>query len=1286
MRTMLFFASIITLLLAIFSPLSVADTLRFERISAEQGLSQMSVNAALQDSEGFMWFGTQDGLNRYDGYQFKVYRYDRNDPHSMVNNWVNVLFEDSVGNLWVGTNGGLLKFDRKADHFIRYVHDANDPQTISGNSVWSIDEDQQGHLWIGVYRDGVSRYDRQTNQFTRYTHDATNPNSLSDNRVIDVLVDHANTVWVGTNGGGLNRFNRDGGQSDQFNHFVHQEDASSANPKNGLINNRVIALYEDNEHRLWVGTTEGLNYFNPNDNTFSVYPLNLQANGGNNGVQADTAVKPFIREMVGDSKSNLWIATMNNGLVKFNPQTGHSIVLKHDPLDPFSLSSTKVRAIVEDRSGIMWLGTRVGGINKYNPATAHFAHFNHKSNQNNSLKDNTIWALYEDNEGQTWIGSGFNGVSRYNPKTRLFVHYQHKEDDPDSINGKTVLAIFQDHAGVMWFGTQGGELARFDLTTQKFSHFTHEPSNPASIVKNGRLGAIIEDRGHFLWLATDNGLARLDPSRQHFTHFQHDPDINNSISSNRVMSLFEDAQGFIWAGTFKHGLNRLDKSTGQFTRYRHDPDNRNTLGSDAVNAIYQDDDGFLWFGTSAGLDKFDLSTNTFTHYGRQQGLSNETVMGVMGDQRGYLWLTTNEGLNRFDSRTELFNVYKFSDGIQGNEFSTGAYFTTLSGRLLVGGINGFNAFYPQHIQDDLTPPSMVLTHFWLNNKDVKIAGEPLDGETQHDNRGSGSSLAVDINQTDAVVLSHTDSVFTFEFAALHFASPKQNHYAYKLEGFDRQWVDTDAQNRRATYTNLDAGKYVFKVRGSNSDNIWSHQVKVINVTVLPAPWRTWWARTLYFMVAAAIIFTLLHLRFKRREAEQQVLTAERQAATVTEASELQLSLALWGSGDQLWDWDKTQGVIQRKNILSQFSFAQSQALTELEEMAPMVHPDDQAKFTATLAAHCQGDRDHFECAYRMKDSHGQWRWVLDRGRIVATDDKGNILRISGTTQDIHSMRQDKEALKELNETLEQKVHKRTQALQDSIDQLKAAQKQLIEAEKMAALGNLVAGVAHEVNTPLGICITMVSLNIEQLNQLSQQISEGTITRKLLQAYVDNTKQGQALVDSNLHRAAELVQSFKKVAVEQTADSFDEIVFHDYLTDIINSIEPRLTDTDISIKLISQGDWWLKTWPGAWWQVISNLVENSLSHGFLNKTAGEITIEARLEQDRLHFVYRDNGNGMNALELGNMYEPFYTTARSRGGTGLGMHVVFNLVVQKLGGEINCYSEPDKGVEFEIDIPR
>ncbi|MFT4928718.1 MAG: hypothetical protein ACI8WB_004838, partial [Phenylobacterium sp.] len=393
-------------------------------------------------------------------------------------------------------------------------------------------------------------------------------------------------------------------------------------------------------------------------------------------------------------------------------------------------------------------------------------------------------------------------------------------------------------------------------------------------------------------------------------------DANNpsAIGSSGIESLFEDSDGTIWVGLYRNGLDKLDKASGRFTHYKADAHDRNSLSSDSVYTIYQTSDGILWLGTKSGLDKFDSKTNTFTHYTTKQGLSNDTVLAIMGDKEGYLWLTTNHGLNRFDPRTDSFNVYLYSDGIQDNEFSAGAFDMGPSGQIVVGGINGINLFDPAVLQDNPIKPALVFTDFLLYNQSVAISTPKKPTPLTHT-----------INHTDNLVLNHTDRVFSFEFAALHYVSPQQHQYAWQLQGFDEQWQTTDARHRRATYTNIDAGKYVLMVKGSNSDNVFNDQPRRINITVLPAPWRTWWAYSLYCLAIGSIVLVIVRLRAKKLAAERQ---------------------------------------------------------------------------------------------------------------------------------DIDNMRLARQAMRELNASLEQKVADRTQALQDSIDQLTAAQQQLVEAEKMAALGNL----------------------------------------------------------------------------------------------------------------------------------------------------------------------------------------------------------------------------------------
>ena len=1230
-----------------------ANNLRFERLTTEQGLSQMSVNDVFQDRHGFIWFATQDGLNRYDGYQFKVYKYHHQDPHSLSDNRINRLFEDRHGVLWIGTDGGLHQYDPTLDRFIHYRHEPNNPDSIGGNIVKSIAQDSDGNLWLALYQKGLSRFDPQSKIFTHYAYDSADPHSLSSDKVVYVLVDHQNTVWVATLGGGLNRFDR---KNNRFDHFTHNADNPDSPGK--LRSNLVSNLYQDKNNTLWLGTVrKGVSRFDPDNDRFI-----------HNWADIDNAPQTqMISAIFQDRDDNYWFGTARNGLYRLDAQNNRFSHFRHDSANLHTLGSDHITSITQDHSGIIWFGTHNGGVSKHNPATARFKHLTYQPEPSKGLQDDDIWALYEDNVGDIWVGTQGSGVSRYQPDSGKFDHYSYQSGQSGGINDNTILSIYQDHENMMWFGSNARGLNQFDPTNQTFRYFTHQPDDPTSLSNDIRVVDIIEDHEHYLWVGTADGLNRLDPDRKQFTRFIHDPENPHSISSKIIQSLFEDNQGVMWIGTYDQGLEQYDKTTGQFIHYRHDPNNSNSISSNTVLSIYQSADGIMWLGTTVGLNRFDPQTKIFTHYRQLDGLSNETVMGVMGNGSDELWLTTNNGLNRFNIASETFNTFRFSDGLQNNEFSMGAYHKTRSGQMMIGGISGFNTFYPQQINHDTNTPKVVFSDFLLDNQSVH---PKLD-----------SVLSANINQVKQLVLDHTQSVFTFEFAALHFINPKQNQYRYQLTGFDNHWITTNALNRRATYTNMDSGDYVFKVQGSNSDNVWSAEPRQIKVTILAAPWQTRWAYTIYLLLTMGLISTFVYLRYKK-------LMAERETAAVVIASEQQLSLALWGSGDQLWDWDKSKGVIQRKNILRHFSFPLVQQQKELADPVLDIHPADRGYFNSALWAHCQGHNEYFECSYRIKDKNDLWRWVLDRGKVVETNHKGEATRLTGTLQDIHNMRIARDELRDLNETLEQKVIDRTQALQNSIDQLKAAQQQLVEAEKMASLGNLVAGVAHEVNTPLGICITMVSLLMEKLDFFSQQMAAGKMTRKLMNDYISETANSQALVDSNLHRAAELVQSFKKVAVNQSEDNLDDICFNEYLRDIIKTVLPSLEKDQISITLDCEEDLKIKTYPGAWWQIVSNLIENSRDHGFLHSTADnkQITLNAELtEQGMLRFVYCDNGCGMAQNALDKIYEPFYTTTRNHDHTGLGMHIVYNLVVHKFAGKIQCQSTLGQGVTYIVDTP-
>jgi len=832
--------SLLLLIILILPQNLVAQSnLRFERISLQQGLSQGTVLSILQDSQGFMWFATQDGLNRYDGYRFKIFKHDPHDPLTLADNYVEALYEDREGVLWIGTRGGLNRFDRASETFIRYQHDSTDPRSLSTNQVVSIAGDHLGDLWIATFGGGLNRFNGKTGTFSHYRHNPDDPQSLSDDEVYTVYEDHTGNIWIGTRNGGLNHFDR---ENNSFIRFQYE-----AGNSNSLGHDRVYSLFEDRDGILWVGTRGGgLNRFDRESGKFSHYlhdPQDPQSLSGN-----------LVYTIFEDRQGILWVGTRDGGLNQFDRTNQRFIRYKNNPFNPHSLSNNAVKFIQQDQTGIIWIGTFGGGLNKLNPDLVNFGHHQRDPSNPKSLNDNQIHSFYQGPSGILWVGTQEGGLNRWNPQQGEFTHYQHDPANPRSISDNLIYSIYQDHSGSLWIGTNNGGLNRFDQKNQTFTHYLHNPLDPYSISGNEWVKPIIEDAANELWIGTRNGLNRFNSDRSRFQRYQHDPGDPNSLSDDLVASLFIDKSGTLWIGTGKGGLNRFNRESETFTSYQNDPADASSLNNNAIYSIHEDHAGVLWLGTlGGGLNKFDQENQTFTHYREQDGLPNGVINGILEDDRGQLWISTNNGLAKFNPKTETFKNYFFSDGLQSNQFAHAA-FKSSSGQMFFGGINGFNAFYPEKIKDDHHIPDIAITDFLLFNRSVPLQNLKLD-----------SPLQKSINQTEMLTLTYKDSVFAFEFAALHYAAPERNQYAYKLEGFDQDWITTSADKRFATYTNLPAGDYLFRVKGSNKDGVWNEQGAVIKVTILPAPWWSWWAYLIYSLLILGL-FLLIY---------RQIVTTEK---------------------------------------------------------------------------------------------------------------------------------------------------------------------------------------------------------------------------------------------------------------------------------------------------------------------------------------------------------------------------------------------------------------------------
>lgn len=802
------------------------DTIIFTQLSIEEGLSQSIVECITQDNRGFMWFGTEDGLNRFDGYNITVLRHNSKDPNSLSYNEIRSLLADRSGILWIGTfHGGLDSYDPISRQFTHYRHDPNDSTSLSHNIVHTIYEDRSGVLWAGT-SGGLNRFDAQSGSFVRYQHDPGDPNSLGDGAIHAICEDQSGALWVGTDGGGLNKFDAPN------NRFIRY--TVDPNDSNTLSHNSVRSLHADQSGILWVGTNGGgLDKLDIAGERFTHYHHDP---GDRHSLSHDQ-----VYSIYEDQSGILWIGTNGGGLNKFYKETGKFIRYMNDPNDLNSIGYNEIRVIYEDRSGVIWIGTYGGGVNKFDRKRKRFNLYRPDLGNPNSLSQDIVWTIYEDAKGLLWIGTHGGGLDRFDRSNGRFTHYFHDPADPSSISGNIVRVVYEDRSGTLWVGTHGGGICSFDRRTERFTAYHHVPGDPGSL-SHDEIRSMYEDRRGMLWIGTNGGgLNKFDRTAGRFTTYRNDPADSNSLSNDFVRVIHEDARGNFWIGTQGGGLNKFDRERETFTHYRADIEDSTALNNDFIFSIHEDNSGILWMGTwGGGLNKFDPARGIFKSYTTADGFESDAIYGALEDDQGNLWISSNNGLSRFDPRTEAIKNYSVEDGLQSNEFNGGSFFKSKSGEMFFGGIYGFNSFYPQEITDNPYPPQIVITSFLKMNKEA--------------------DLPAPISELEELTLSYQDYIFAFEFAALDYAAPRKNLYAYKMEGLHGDWIYTDSSKRFATFTTLSPGRYTFRVKGSNNDGVWNAEGTSIRVIITPPFWSTWWFRGMLVLSVLSIAYALYRWR------------------------------------------------------------------------------------------------------------------------------------------------------------------------------------------------------------------------------------------------------------------------------------------------------------------------------------------------------------------------------------------------------------------------------------------
>jgi PAS domain S-box-containing protein len=799
----------------------------FQNISLENGLSHNAVYSIVQDRVGFMWFATQDGLNKYDGYNITVYKFNPTDSTSLPNNNVSKVFEDKDGNIWVGTwGGGLCKFDPILEKFTIYKYNPSNPSSISFNRVPVIFQSKDGSLWVGTAGGGLNKYIKDKDAFESYKHFNDDDNSISNNRVWDITEDISGDLWIATDEG-LNKFNT---KTKTFSRYIPN-----------LTSNRIRSMLITSDGTFYAGGETGLFLFDRSSGTFSPTRLSQRQND-----------QDIVNTIYEDKEKRIWAGTYGNGLyVKNNGGEFENYV--NNPNDPLSLRSNDVRCIFEDKSSTIWIGTRGNGISKYNPSTIKFSILRNIPYDRNSLTSNSIRTIFEDSQKKIWIGTNDGGLNYFDPVTYTFKSFTNQPGRNVVKGYERITGILEDEPGIFWLGTDDG-LVHFNSKTSSYELIKNEFITPNS--SNSIILCLFKDRDGDIWIGTYGvGLQKYDHITKTFQAYKNNPNLKNSLSHNEVWNIRQDNDGYLWIAT-GDGLNKFDKNTGQFTVYRHSISDKNSLSDNFVYYLLPDEFGKLWVGTNAGLNLFDCKTGNVKRFDSINELNVDAIFGILKDNKSNLWVSTTKGLIKFNPQNNDIKTFNVLDGLQSNVFTQNACYKASDGRLFFGGINGLNYFYPDSIPENKNVPNIVITDYKLIEQNIPDKDLERYWET--------------FNRDHALVLPYDRNFITFDFASLDYARPEKNEFEYKMEGLDVEWIDA-GNKRYATYTSLNPGTYTFRVKGSNNDGVWNELGAVVKIQITPPFWKTWWFITGALMLIVASGYTAYNYRVNRLRKKQTEL-------------------------------------------------------------------------------------------------------------------------------------------------------------------------------------------------------------------------------------------------------------------------------------------------------------------------------------------------------------------------------------------------------------------------------
>jgi ligand-binding sensor domain-containing protein/signal transduction histidine kinase/ActR/RegA family two-component response regulator len=863
----------------------------FERLTVDQGLSQATVTAIIEDSRGLMWFGSQYGLNCYNGYNFEVYKHGNINPLAISGNTITCLFVDRDKNLWVGTESGLNLFLYYNNGFDKFVPVTKDPSSISSNIVTSLAEDKEGRLWVST-RFGLNRFDKEKKKFYKYGNTGFANNILSSPNIEKLYFDKEGNLWIGHKEEGVDVIvfsKKTGGDVPEIDRIIHLKEELKDNSSSQKIRGKQVGIQtflEDNEGNIWMGSREyGITVISAQQKEillhspekrknlkFSRYLCNIY--------DEKTISSNNVKVLLQDRTGKIWIGTYDNGLCLYNKKEDCFTRIQNDPVNSKSVASNFIMSITEDHSGNLWFGTYDKGLSKVAASGSKFSLFRFKSKELRNSRIDLITSIFKDSKGILWIGTR-EGLIKYNKKNGLLRNYTYDNENPHSISESIIRVVNEDCFGNIWIGTQNAGLNKYDEKRDGFIRYLNIPGNENSL-NNNTVRALLPDENGYMWIGTYNGVDKLDIRKNIFKHIAYKagkPEDNNNLPHHQVWSLFKDKKNNLWIGT-RNGLCRYDLAKERIFRIGNDTTFKNTQDVNVTLIITEDNTGTMWVGTmndgmkkimETGRDRFDNPEYKLLDVKLNYNYLSEAVYGILSDKENILWISTNKGLFKYNPVNDDIRIYTINDGLQGMEFNSGAYFKSNEGEFFFGGNSGLNYFFPEKIKENPHIPRVIISAFKVFDKVKYSEMEML--------------FKKEIN------LSYNENFFSFEFCALDYTYPDKNQYSYKLEGFDKDWINCN--NRRyASYTNLSGGEYTFLVKGSNNDGVWNENPISVKIIITPPFWKTTWFTIACIAFAGVIIFTAFKFRVRMinfQKKNLEILVNERTNELLQKKDELEIA-------------------------------------------------------------------------------------------------------------------------------------------------------------------------------------------------------------------------------------------------------------------------------------------------------------------------------------------------------------------------------------------------------------